>query len=71
MGFDLGSHFLQMLNDRTLDCSTEIGVLICDDTCLVSDAIVHVLTRLVKKEDQHSINDGPAIHLPQGTDSQT
>jgi hypothetical protein len=39
--FDLGSHFLQMLNDGTLDGLAEIGVLL------------------------------PAIHLSQGTDSQT
>jgi hypothetical protein len=32
-----------MLDDGTFDCTTEIGMLIGDDACFISNSIVHVL----------------------------
>jgi hypothetical protein len=35
--------FLKMLYYGTVDCTTEVGVLICDDTGFVADAIIYIL----------------------------
>ena len=43
VGLDLYSQFLQVLNDRAIDGTAQIGVLIRNDTSLVSYAIVNVL----------------------------
>jgi hypothetical protein len=36
--------FLEMLYYGTVDCTPEVGVLICDDTGFVADAIIYILT---------------------------
>ena len=40
----LYSQFLEMLYYGTVDCTTEVGVLICDDAGFVADAIIYILT---------------------------
>ena len=53
VGLDLYSQFLQVLDDRAIDGTAQIGVLIRNDTSLVSYAIVDVLeeVRLSPKTD--------------------
>lgn len=43
MGFDLGPEFLEVLNDRAINGAAEICMLVCDNSCLVSNAIVNIL----------------------------
>ena len=43
VGFDLYTQFLQVLYDRAIDGTAQVGVLICNDTSLVPYAIVDVL----------------------------
>ena len=45
MGFDLGPELLEVLNDRAVDGATEICMLICDGTSLVSNSVVYILQR--------------------------
>jgi hypothetical protein len=40
----LYAQFLEMLYYGTVDCTTEVCVLICDDTGFVADAIIYILT---------------------------
>jgi hypothetical protein len=40
----LYAQFLEMLYYGTVDCTTEVGVLIRDDTGFVADAIIYILT---------------------------
>jgi hypothetical protein len=40
----LYAQFLEVLYYRAIDCTTEVGVLICDDTSFVTDAIIYILT---------------------------
>jgi hypothetical protein len=40
----LYAQFLEMLHYRTVDCTTEVGVLIRDDTGFVADTIIYILT---------------------------
>ena len=44
MGLYLYAQFLEMLYYGTVDCTTEVGVLIRDDTGFVADAIIYILT---------------------------
>ena len=44
MGLYLYAQFLEMLYYRTVDCTTEVGVLIRDGTCFVANAIIYILT---------------------------
>jgi hypothetical protein len=44
MSLYLYAQFLKMLHYGTIDCTTEVGVLICDDTGFVADAIIYILT---------------------------
>ena len=39
----LYAQFLKMLYYGTIDCTTEVGVLIRDDTGFVADAIIYIL----------------------------
>lgn len=39
----LYTQFLEMLYYGTVDCTTEVCVLICDDTSFVADAIIYIL----------------------------
>lgn len=39
----LYAQFLEMLYYGTIDCTTEVGVLICDDTGFVADTIIYIL----------------------------
>jgi len=39
----LYTQFLKVLYYRTVDRTTEVGVLICDNTSFVADAIIYVL----------------------------
>lgn len=43
MSFDLYSQFLEMLNDRAIHCSPEIGMLVGDDPSFGSDIVKDVL----------------------------
>lgn len=47
MSFDLRSQFLEVFDDRMIDCSTEIGVVVGDDPCLVSDRIEYILLKRI------------------------
>jgi hypothetical protein len=40
----LYAQLLEVLYYRTVDCTTEVGVLIRDDTSFVADAIIYILT---------------------------
>jgi hypothetical protein len=44
MSLYLYAQFLQMLYYATVDGTTEVGVLIRDDTGFVADAIIYILT---------------------------
>jgi hypothetical protein len=43
VGLDLYTQFLQVLYDRAIDSTTQVGVLIRNDTSLVPYAVVDVL----------------------------
>lgn len=43
VGFDLYAQFLQVLYDRAIDGTAQVGVLIRNNTSLVSYAIVDIL----------------------------
>ena len=72
MSLDFRSDFLQMLDDGTFDCTTEISMLIGDDACFISNAIVHVLSQIISMERIPLKRDRTllVILLPQGIDSQ-
>jgi hypothetical protein len=40
----LYSQFLEMLYYGAVDCTTEVGVLICDNTGFVADPVIYILT---------------------------
>jgi hypothetical protein len=43
VGLYLYAQFLEVLDYRSVNDTTKVGVLICDDTSLVTDAIVYIL----------------------------
>lgn len=69
MGLDLRSELLEVLDDRAIDGTPEISVLISNDSSLVADAIVDVLKRRVRPYNQAPTNNSPEDHPPRGTDS--
>jgi hypothetical protein len=40
----LYTQFLEMLYYGTIDCTTKVSMLICDDTGFVADTIIYILT---------------------------
>jgi hypothetical protein len=43
VGLYLDAQFLEVLYYRTVDCTTKVGMLVCNDTSFVADAIIDVL----------------------------
>jgi hypothetical protein len=70
----LYAQFLEMLDYRTIDCTTKVGVLICDDTSFVTDAIIYILTVRKWVVGWDDLNRrraevyAPEDHLRRGTD---
>lgn len=44
VGFDLDAELLEVLYDGAVDRTAEVGVLVSDDTSLVADGVVYVLS---------------------------
>jgi len=43
MSLDLRSQLLEVLDNRAVDCSPKIGVLVSDDAGFVSDVVENIL----------------------------
>ena len=41
--FNLYAKLLKVLNNRTVNSATEVGVLVSNDTSLISDSIINIL----------------------------
>lgn len=50
VGLDFRTEFLEVLNNASLDCFTEVGVVVCNDARLVADAVVNVLDAVFAEE---------------------
>ena len=64
----LYTQFLEVLYYRPVDCTTQVGMLIRDDTSFVAYAIIYILFCSRKQEVEQSGVDAPGDHLRRGTD---
>ncbi len=63
MSFDLKVKLLEMLNDRTLDGLSEVGMMIRNDTSFIADVVVDILQTILAEEliagTERDLNDSP------------
>jgi hypothetical protein len=70
MSFDLHPQLLQVLDNRTLDRPTKVGMLVSNGTSFVSYAVVYILIhKLGDISFTESTSNVPAIHLHLEIDS--
>ena len=64
MSLYLYAQFLEMLYYGTVNCTTEVGVLIRDDTGFIADAIIYILMATQSHEwDVGWLPSGRSTHL--------
>jgi len=64
----LYAQFLEVLYYRPVDCTTQVGMLIRNDTSFVAYAIIYILLCSRKQEVEQSGVNAPGDHPHRGTD---